>query len=439
MNLKTFLLSIFVLLITVSASSAVLSDYRHPAFVVANGEDINLFGNGIANGSIYDVLCTSNCTGFGAENETIMDLVADFLTAGTGINLSHDDANDTLTITNTATGGLSLFYLYNDSLMNTTLNVNGEKSTIVSYGTDNTVLKTWESPDINITSTGNGVAEVHIHLSEVSANKGSRVYARWFKNVSGTEVLLAESALSEIIDSSETEYELNKGVEIQAVNVSDTFIIRLYGNVTGSGGNAIINITTEGNTLSRFELPVPIVTGVAGAKGDTGATGASGTNGTDGINGTDGVNGSQGVAGANFTLNITGQPSIYDNATLVAGANVTLSQSGNNITIDSIGSSVGLGIAIVEYDGNNSDNRAVVHNLGRLPKMVLISQLTGGGARSRYFLDNKSLMEFHASNTILTTEGITAMDATEFYVGKSAAGYDATANNAGSNYIAIVY
>lgn len=288
-----------VLLILIMLSgivSAAYTTYAHPAFKIRDGRDSNLVGTTLGNGFLIDITCTSNCTGFGTgtntTDEDIRNVTSDFLVAGAGINLSRDDANDTLTVTNTAIGGVSNFYMYNNSVMNTTLNTNGELSTTVSYGVDDYLLKTWESPSINITSTGEGVAEVHIHLSEAAAGKGSQVYAKWFKNVSGVETLIAMSGLSAVIGTTQLAYDINQAVEIQPVNASDTFIIRLYGNITSTGGNASITIYTEGTTFSRFELPVPVVAGVAGATGETGATGATGATG---VNGTDGINGSVGV------------------------------------------------------------------------------------------------------------------------------------------------
>ena len=309
----TRIIGVLLILIMLSGIvSAAYTTYAHPAFKIRDGRDSNLVGTTLGNGFLIDITCTSNCTGFGTgtntTDEDIRNVTSDFLVAGAGINLSRDDANDTLTITNTAIGGVSNFYLYNNSVMNTTLNTNGELSTTVSYGVDDYLLKTWESPTVNITSTGEGIAQVHIHLSETVAGKGSQVYAKWFKNVSGVETLIATSGLSTVIGASSIAYEINKAVEIQPVNTSDTFIIRLYGNITGSGGNASITIYTEGTTFSRFELPVPVVAGVAGVAG---------------------------ADGASFSLNFSGDAALTNNATLVAGGNITLIQSGNNITIAS--------------------------------------------------------------------------------------------------------
>ncbi|MCK5433236.1 MAG: hypothetical protein KAJ03_10845 [Gammaproteobacteria bacterium] len=341
---------LLVLIMLSGIVSAAYTTYAHPAFKIRDGRDSNLVGTTLGNGFLIDVTCTSNCTGFGSgtntTDEDIRNVTSDFLVAGAGINLSRDDANDTLTITNTAIGGVSNFYLYNNSVMNTTLNTNGELSTTVSYGVDDYLLKTWESPAVNITSTGEGIAQVHIHLSETAASKGSQVYAKWFKNVSGVETLIATSGLSGVIGTSSIAYEINKAVEIQPVNTSDTFIIRLYGNITGSGGNASITISTEGTTFSRFELPVPVVTGVAGA------TGADGTD------------------GESFSINVSGETALTNNATLVAGTDITLSQTDNNITINSIGGSssktnllAGLTPSFVDWATNPGNNSQIVHEM----------------------------------------------------------------------------
>lgn len=406
MDKKTFIILLVALLVLVPLASAAYATYRHAAFEIADGKDINLMSNSIGNGSIFDVACSSNCTGFGGDTSStdVQNITASQLTAGTGINISSSANNDTVTISNTATGGLSLFYLYNDSVMNTTLNINGKKSTVISYGSDDTLLKEWESPVINISSTGNGVAEVHIHALETAANKGSKIYAKWFKNVSSTETLLATSALSAEITSTETAYELNQAVEIQAVNNSDTFIIRLYGNTTGSGGNASLTLNVEGDTLSRFELPVPIITGVAGEKGDTGATGDTGAAGTNGTNGTDAVN---------FTLNKYGETQLTGNVSLVAGSNMTLTQSGNNITIDS--TALFGKLSIVQITGNGAVDRAVAHGLGVQAKgWTGYSSTTNG--HSYTSINGTGKISSTSTDTLYTTP---EMNTTHIYVGSS--------------------
>jgi hypothetical protein len=52
-------------------------------------------------------------------------------------------------------------------------------------------------------------------------------------------------------------------------------------------------------------------------------------------------------AKTNFSLNVSGQPQIYNSASLTAGTNISLSQSGNTITI----SSTGVGVAAHDLNG----------------------------------------------------------------------------------------
>ena len=90
------------------------------------------------------------------------------------------------------------------------------------------------------------------------------------------------------------------------------------------------------------------------------------------------------------------------------------------------------------YSGSAAANRAVPHGLGRVPKFVFITTLVGVAGGSQGVLINGIVSCISRDNAAaalngLTTQIVTAADATNFYVG-NAADYQESFNTNGINW-----
>ena len=86
-------------------------------------------------------------------------------------------------------------------------------------------------------------------------------------------------------------------------------------------------------------------------------------------------------------------------------------------------------MAIGMYSGDNTVNRAIAHTLGFIPKAILIMPNTA----AYYFQIWYAAAIAQISPTTSGALGITAKDATNFYVG-NATSYPQSANASGTNY-----
>lgn len=83
------------------------------------------------------------------------------------------------------------------------------------------------------------------------------------------------------------------------------------------------------------------------------------------------------------------------------------------------------------YTADSSENKAIAHGLGVTPQMVLISPRAGyGNYFHRIFGGQGSIYAVGATNGY---QGVTAPDATNFYVGNSSE-YTISANLTGRTY-----
>jgi hypothetical protein len=82
------------------------------------------------------------------------------------------------------------------------------------------------------------------------------------------------------------------------------------------------------------------------------------------------------------------------------------------------------------YTGDGSVNKAVPHGLGRVPKMLIITQ---PGVVNVFFCVKDAIVFFGFAE-----EAVTAMDATNFYVG-NAGSLPFSANVNATNYLWSVY
>jgi len=81
------------------------------------------------------------------------------------------------------------------------------------------------------------------------------------------------------------------------------------------------------------------------------------------------------------------------------------------------------------YTGDSTANRAIPHNLGRIPSIVIIGGTLTGGAMIIYGIYPGEIQYITAG-----MRAVTGMDNTNFYVG-NVANYGETANFAASGYV----
>lgn len=73
------------------------------------------------------------------------------------------------------------------------------------------------------------------------------------------------------------------------------------------------------------------------------------------------------------------------------------------------------------YTGDDGVNRAVAHGLGRLPKVIIISSLTGGPLIAFIIAGQAKIFGFHSITGVLRPLDVAAPDSTYFYVGNATA------------------
>jgi hypothetical protein len=94
----------------------------------------------------------------------------------------------------------------------------------------------------------------------------------------------------------------------------------------------------------------------------------------------------------------------------------------------------GLGNAVISsgsYTGNNTANRAIAHGLGVIPKLVVSASY---GYEYSFIIQGLALtISLYPVRTINLYLGVSAMDATNFYVG-NATDYGESVNASGGTY-----
>lgn len=100
--------------------------------------------------------------------------------------------------------------------------------------------------------------------------------------------------------------------------------------------------------------------------------------------------------------------------------------------IDAVKPNVSI-VASGSYTGNETANRAIPHGLGVIPKMVLISNDVQGWYQA-IFTDIVAYVQSAANNNL----GVTAPDATNFYVG-NATEYNHSANGTAGSWSWVAF
>lgn len=82
------------------------------------------------------------------------------------------------------------------------------------------------------------------------------------------------------------------------------------------------------------------------------------------------------------------------------------------------------------YTGNDTENRAIPHGLGAVPKLVIIRKNTGATVAIRH--GTSGFLTFQEA-AVSNNKQVTLSDVTNFYVG-DAANYSNSVNATGSTY-----
>lgn len=145
--------------------------------------------------------------------------------------------------------------------MNQIANGRLENSTSITLSADSTLIGSFISPnasDLGIAGLDEGIIDSHFHASvdAVGGKKTVNGYFEVYKRLSNsTEILLSISHLVEVTTTSESEYEAHSPLSNEIVlNLSDRIVVKLYANLSGSGGNPTLTIYIQGDTLSRADF-----------------------------------------------------------------------------------------------------------------------------------------------------------------------------------------
>ncbi|KKL76863.1 hypothetical protein LCGC14_2040640, partial [marine sediment metagenome] len=104
-----------------------------------------------------------------------------------------------------------------------------------------------------------GVYHLHYHAYKFSGTKDVRLYFKVYtRTAGGAETLLGTSEESSILADAEAEMESHVEIHEQAINDTDRIVLKIFAHLEGVGSNPVIYFYVEGNTLTRFTLPIGI-------------------------------------------------------------------------------------------------------------------------------------------------------------------------------------
>ena len=154
------------------------------------------------------------------------------------------------------TAGISTYFV-----MNETPDTSPKNASSITLSADSTELNGFISPnasDLGISGLEAGIVDSHFHAN-VDLIVGKKDVEGYFqlliRNESGQEVLLATSHLVEVDTTTETEYEAHAQLlEDFSLNESDRIVMKLFANLSGSGGNPTLTTYIQGDTLARAEF-----------------------------------------------------------------------------------------------------------------------------------------------------------------------------------------
>lgn len=137
-----------------------------------------------------------------------------------------------------------------------------------SISATGTMLADWiTEPNVpNASFISDGVYHLHVHAQKTGGTKDARLkYIFSHRDSSGMETVLHVSELSGLVQTSETELDIESIEAEHELSTSDRLVVRLYGFQEGGGSAPTVQIKIEGDTLSRFEIPSISTTTPVGA------------------------------------------------------------------------------------------------------------------------------------------------------------------------------
>lgn len=134
-----------------------------------------------------------------------------------------------------------------------------KQSDIETVNTDNFLIQAFvtEQSDLNISTLSEGVYSLHVHASAVTAGKQDvRLFWRFFeRDPGGTESQIGgNSEESTVLTSAETQYEIHLNVISEEVVDGNRFVVKVFANLDGAGGDPDTTIFYEEATSSRAEF-----------------------------------------------------------------------------------------------------------------------------------------------------------------------------------------
>ncbi|KKM22779.1 hypothetical protein LCGC14_1621830, partial [marine sediment metagenome] len=113
------------------------------------------------------------------------------------------------------------------------------------------------SGGIDVVFLHHGVYHLHGHGYKFSGTKDLRLYFKvYIRTAGGAETLIGTSEESSILPDAEAEIEVHTEIHEQALNLTDRIVVKIFAHLEGVGSNPVMYFYVEGNTLTRFSLPI---------------------------------------------------------------------------------------------------------------------------------------------------------------------------------------
>ena len=201
------------------------------------------------------------------------------LSANTAFNYSDGSQQLGRVLTSDANGnaswqvqavGTSLTYFFNNSLADVSPYFQAKTDvqtqaleTITNLNVVNNQLLAGFITDAGqpeLTFIPGGIVSLHIHAANTNSGKATELYFELYKRTTGgTETLLGQSNLTPTLGALQSGYETELSITATTLNVTDRFVTKVYARVTGGGSAPNIDLYLADGTLSRVQIPTPIL------------------------------------------------------------------------------------------------------------------------------------------------------------------------------------
>jgi len=270
MDKKTFILAALFILIIIPTALAAYATFKHAAFAIGDGKDINLSGNAIGNGTIKNVYCSENCTGYFNSTSIATETNASNLTTGTIPNARVSFfRNDSYSYDNPywSYPNSSIFLLskYFTAAANTNLQDSGfwQKLTLRngSNGSASAITGILINEDGTNSTDSVGVTGYAANTANSTGLNG-RVYGGWFVGgqYGNASAVALEANVMSNIGNRQTQAATNTTTGIQIANVGSYESTNGIYITQGSGNPRFVNGIWIDNTTTGVTVDNPIST-----------------------------------------------------------------------------------------------------------------------------------------------------------------------------------